>query len=99
MRHAVKYDAKTFRIKHANVTAKYRDMPAGTHAAGSNYEYIYLLINGKVIVECKAVSIYNSIFEAQILTYLRLTSLKLGFVIHFGERMIKNSIHRVVNRL
>ena len=65
----------------------------------SSHFRIDLVIDGKVIVECKAVSAYNSIFKAQVLTYLRLTSLKLGFVINFGERLVKNGIHRVVNRL
>jgi len=65
----------------------------------SSHFRISLVIDGKVIVECKAVSTYNSIFKAQVLTYLRLTSLKLGFVINFGERIVKNGIHRVVNRL
>ena len=58
-----------------------------------------LLINRFVIVECKATIEYNSIFEAQTLTYLRLTGLKLGLVINFGEKMVKNGIHRVVNGL
>jgi GxxExxY protein len=65
----------------------------------SSYYRIDLIINGKVIVECKAVPEYNTIFESQILTYLRLTSLKLGMVINFGNRIVKNGIHRVVNRL
>lgn len=52
-----------------------------------------------VIVECKAVAQYNAIFEAQILTYLRLTGLKLGMVINFGERIVKDGVHRVVNGL
>jgi GxxExxY protein len=60
---------------------------------------IDLIAGGKVIVECKAVTVYNSIFEAQILTYLRLTSLKLGMVINFGERVVKDGIRRVVNGL
>jgi GxxExxY protein len=60
---------------------------------------IDLIAGDKVIVECKAVMIYNSIFEAQILTYLRLTSLKLGMIINFGERIVKDGIHRVVNGL
>ena len=64
-----------------------------------SYYRIDLIINGKVIVDCKAVPEYNPIFEAQILTYLRLTSLKLGMVINFGNRIVKNGIHRVVNRL
>jgi GxxExxY protein len=52
-----------------------------------------------VIVECKAVGQYNTIFEAQLLTYLRLTGVKLGVVINFGERLVKDGIHRVVNGL
>jgi GxxExxY protein len=58
-----------------------------------------LLVGKKVILECKAVTQYNSIFEAQVLTYLRLTGLKLGMVVNFGERVVKNGIHRVVNGL
>ena len=61
--------------------------------------FIDLLIDNKVIIECKATSHYNTVFEAQTLTYLRLTSLKLGMVINFGERMVKEGIHRVVNNL
>jgi len=58
-----------------------------------------LLINRRVIVECKAISEYHSIYEVQTLTYLRLTGLKLGLVINFGERLVKDGIHRVVNGL
>jgi GxxExxY protein len=60
---------------------------------------IDLIVGGLVIVECKAVTQYNPVFEAQALTYLRLTGLKLGIVINFGERVVKNGIHRVVNGL
>ncbi len=58
------------------------------------------LLAGKlVIIECKATEIYNPIFEVQTLTYLRLTGLKLGLVINFGQRLVKHRIHRVVNGL
>ena len=60
---------------------------------------IDLIIDGKVIIECKATTKYNEIFEVQTLTYLRLTGLKLGIVINFGERLVKHGIHRVVNEL
>ena len=60
---------------------------------------IDVIVGESVIVECKAVSQYNAIFEAQTLTYLRLTGLKLGLVVNFGERMVRDGIHRVVNRL
>ncbi len=52
-----------------------------------------------MIIECKAVTTYNPIFESQLLTYLRLTDLKLGLVINFGQRLVKHGIHRVVNGL
>ncbi len=58
-----------------------------------------LKINGLVLVDNKAVNQWNPVFEAQMLTYLRLTRLKLGLVITFGEQFVKNGIHRVVNGL
>jgi GxxExxY protein len=58
-----------------------------------------LLVGGLVIVECKAVADYNAIFDSQVLTYLRLSKLKLGLVINFGQRLVKHGIHRVVNGL
>ena len=58
-----------------------------------------LKVNGLVLVDNKAVSQWNPVFEAQMLTYLRLTGLKLGLVINFGEQFVKNGIRRVVNGL
>lgn len=58
-----------------------------------------MILNELVIVENKAVTDWNSIFNAQMLTYLRLTGLKLGLIINFGERFVKDGIHRVVNNL
>ena len=58
-----------------------------------------LLVNRLVLVDAKATSEYHPIFEAQMLTYLRLMNLKLGLVINFGERYVANGIHRVVNGL
>lgn len=60
---------------------------------------IDLLVNDKVVVECKATSEYNSIAEVQLLTYLRLSGCKVGLVINFGERMVRDGIRRVVNGL
>ena len=58
-----------------------------------------LLVNEQVVVECKAVSVYNPVFDAQVLTYLRLQNLRLGLVINFGARRIVDGLHRVVIRL
>ena len=56
-------------------------------------------VEGLVLVDNKAVTEWNPIFEAQMLTYLRLTGSKLGLVINFGEQFVKNGVHRVVNGL
>src|SRR5258708_15611103 len=56
-------------------------------------------VEGLVLVDNKAVTEWNPIFEAQMLTYLRITGLKLGLVINFGDQFVKNGIHRVVNGL
>ena len=56
-------------------------------------------VEGLVLVDNKAVTQWNPIYETQMLTYLRLTKLKLGLVINFGEQYVKNGIHRVANGL
>jgi len=58
-----------------------------------------LKVEGLVLIDNKATTEYNTLFEAQMLSYLRLTSVKLGLVINFGERYVKDGIHRVVNGL
>ena len=60
---------------------------------------IDLMVGDLVLVECKAASHYDEIFESQLLTYLRLSGLKLGLVINFGQKLVKDGIHRVVNGL
>jgi GxxExxY protein len=60
---------------------------------------IDLLVNDLLVIECKAVSKYDEIFESQMLTYLRLSGLKLGLVVNFGQKLVKDGIHRVVNGL
>ena len=55
-----------------------------------------MLVDDRVIVECKATVAYNRLFEAQALTYLRLCDLRLALVINFGERRV---IRRMVNGL
>ena len=56
-----------------------------------------MLVGNRVIVEVKAVSNSNPVFESQLLTYLRLTDLKLGLLINFGNTLVKNGVRRVIN--
>lgn len=58
-----------------------------------------LIVEGKVIIELKSVEVIAPVHKKQVLTYLRLTNLKLGLLINFGEALIKDGITRVVNGL
>ena len=58
-----------------------------------------MVVEGKVIVECKATEKNNPILAAQVLTYLRLTGLKLGLIVNFGKEKIVDGFSRVVNGL
>lgn len=58
-----------------------------------------LLVENKVIVECKATREDHQVFAVQALTYLRLLDLKLALVINFGKPLLKDGIHRIVNDL
>jgi GxxExxY protein len=60
---------------------------------------IDLWINNKVIIEIKSVDSLNDIHLAQILTYLKLTDNRLGYLINFNVSKIKYGIRRVVNNL
>jgi len=60
---------------------------------------IDLLVEEKVVIELKTVDEILNIHEAQILTYLRLSNYKLGLLINFNEVLLKNGLHRYVNRL
>ena len=60
---------------------------------------IDLLVNKKLIIEVKAVETLAPVHYAQLLTYLKLSGIKLGLLINFNSKVLKNSIHRVVNNL
>ena len=56
-----------------------------------------LVVNGKVIAELKSVEALLPLHAKQLLTQLRLSDLKLGLLINFGEAHLKNGIKRVIN--
>jgi GxxExxY protein len=58
-----------------------------------------LIVEDKVIVEIKSVEQVSRVHPKQLLTYLRITKLKLGLLINFDEALIKNGITRVANGL
>jgi len=58
-----------------------------------------LIVEEKIILELKTVKAFEPIHEAQLLTYLRLTGLKLGMLLNFIVPLMKDGIKRIVNGL
>ncbi|HRR90495.1 MAG TPA: GxxExxY protein [Eubacteriales bacterium] len=58
-----------------------------------------VIIENKVILELKAVESITNAHKKQLLTYLKLTGMKLGFLLNFGEAVMKHGIIRIVNGL
>ncbi len=58
-----------------------------------------IIVEGKVVVELKSVEQVTPAHKKQLLTYLRLSGFKLGFLLNFGEALMKRGITRAVNGL
>jgi GxxExxY protein len=58
-----------------------------------------LIVENKVIIEIKSVEDIHPVHPKQLLTYLKLTGLKLGLLINFNSPIIKTGITRIVNNL
>lgn len=58
-----------------------------------------LSVNDLVLVELKSVETISQAHKKQVQTYLRLTGLKLGYLLNFNEALLKNGITRCVNSL
>jgi len=56
-----------------------------------------MIVDGKVLLELKSVEQVTKAHKKQMLTYLRLTGLKLGYLLNFGEAMMKDGITRIIN--
>lgn len=56
-----------------------------------------VLVGGLVIVELKAVELLNPLWEAQLLSYMKLSNKRLGFLINFKVPLIKQGIKRFIN--
>ena len=56
-----------------------------------------LFVQGKVIIELKSVEKITNVHKKQLLTYLKLTNTKIGYVLNFGAEIMKDGISRVIN--
>jgi GxxExxY protein len=58
-----------------------------------------LIVENKVIIEIKSVEMIAPVHQKQLLTYLKLTDLKLGLLVNFNEALIKHGVSRIANNL
>ena len=58
-----------------------------------------IIVENKVIIELKSVESIAPVHQKQLLTYLKITGLKLGLLINFNVALIKDGIQRIVNNL
>jgi GxxExxY protein len=58
-----------------------------------------LVVENKVIIELKSVDVITPVYPKKLLTYLRVSGLKLGLLINFNTALIKDGIQRIVNNL
>lgn len=56
-----------------------------------------IIVENKFIIEVKSVEALNEIHMAQVLTYLKLSNCKLGFLINFNTVLFKNGVKRIIN--
>ena len=79
-----------------------RQVPVPICYAGLRFEEGFradIIVEGKVVLELKSVEQISKVHAKQVLTYLRLKELKLGFLLNFGASLMKDGIRRVVNGL
>lgn len=66
------------------------------HDTGKCYE-IDMLIEGEIILEGKAVDVMHPVYDAQIISYLKLTDKRLGYLVNFNVVRLKDGFRRFVN--
>ncbi|MCK4330744.1 GxxExxY protein [candidate division WOR-3 bacterium] len=58
-----------------------------------------LIVEDKVIIELKSVENIMPVHKKQLLTYLKITGMKLGLLVNFNVELIKNGVTRIVNNI
>ncbi|NCU04961.1 MAG: GxxExxY protein [Chitinophagaceae bacterium] len=65
---------------------------------GKSYA-IDILVEDEIVLEIKSSEIMHPVYEAQIISYLKLSNKKLGFLVNFNSPLIKDGIKRFVNNI
>jgi len=79
-----------------------REVPIPIEYQGVKFDEAFradILVDGKVVLELKSVEQVTRVHKKQLQTYLRLAGFRLGFLLNFGEDLMKKRITRAVNGL
>ena len=94
------YEIVLFRELEKRGVSVQRQVPVPIEFDGTQFDEgfrVDLILEGKVIVELKSVEKVLPVHKKQLLTYLRLSGLKLGYLLNFGEVLMKDGITRTIN--
>jgi GxxExxY protein len=91
-RNALAYD-----LEQRGLTVERRTVPPGRYRGVklARPETVDMIVNDQVIVLCK--TDFAPRYEAEALSHLRITGLKLGLILNFGARSVKGAVRRVTN--
>jgi len=96
------YEVILEHVLHGRGLAVKRQVPIPIECMGIKFDEGFradIIIEGKVILELKSVEKVTAAHKKQVQTYLRLSGCKLGYLLNFGESLMKNGITRCVNGL
>ncbi len=90
-----------YELSHAGIIfERQKELPVVYKGISLDCNYrIDIFVDNKVIIEIKAEKLIMPIHEAQLLTYLRLSNIKLGLLLNFNVPVMKQGIKRIVNDL
>ena len=93
--------AMAHQLQHQGYTVA-RQVPIAIEYRGHRFDEGFradLVVENMVIIELKCVERLNNAHKKQLLTYLRLSGIRLGFLLNFSEELMKRGLIRTVNRL
>ena len=76
-------------VREATAPAMYKGQLLGSYR-------IDFIVEDRVIVEVKSVERMNPVFETQVITYLGVTKKRLGLLINFNSRLLKDGVQRII---
>jgi len=96
------YEIVLFHELHKRGLEAKRQVPIAIEYQGIEFDEGFradIVVQGKVILELKSVESITNVHKKQLLTYLKLGKMRLGYLLNFGEETMRAGITRIVNNL